>query len=196
MVKEFNPAYIYTGRVFGEIFLAEIVFDTGVVIGYGWVHDPSHKNCCRFFEKYSLNTNSFYFPKKVKEELKYMRKRIAKEHSGVEAELRLMHAFIHQFLKDATKLDYENSEYNWYLIFDAVVAVMMIWQQKQKNEISFDANHIAHYVCFSVEKGENVIHFFITTDKKIYKNRVRLQKTVCNALAEEIQVNIESVWHF
>lgn len=54
-----------------------------------------------------------------------------------------------------------NSEYNWNLIFDVVAGVIMMYQQKQLIKIRFDASHITHYVCFCLEKGSDLAHFFI-----------------------------------
>ena len=172
------------------------MFDTGVVIGYGWTQDESYPHCCRFFKKFPVKDHSFYYPKRVREELTHVRMKIARENARYEYELRLLHRFIQEFIRNAKKLDYDHSEYNWNLIFDAVAGVMMIYQKKQFIKISFDADHVTHYVCFCLEKGSNLDHFFITTDKNLYKVRQKLQRAVCSALDDEVLVTIENVWNF
>ncbi|KYK31356.1 MAG: hypothetical protein HXS48_26595 [Theionarchaea archaeon] len=176
--------------------MADIVVDTGVIIGYGWTQDNSYPYCYRFFEKFPANDHSFYYPKMVKEELPHVRKKIARENPEFGYELRLLYQFIREFLRNAKKLDYENSEYNWNLIFDVVAGEIMMYQQKQLTKISFDANHITHYVCFCLEKGSDLAHFFITTDRNIYKVKQKLQRAVCNALDDEVHINIEIIWNF
>jgi hypothetical protein len=132
----------------------------------------------------------------VKEELLHVRMKIARDNPEFGYELRLLHRFIKEFLRNAEKLDYEDREYNWNLIFDVVAGVMMIHQQKKLAEISFDANHITNYVCFCLERGSYSTHFFITADKNMYRTKQKLQRAACNALDDEVQINIENVWNF
>ncbi len=176
--------------------MTEIVFDTGIIIGYGWVYDKLHSCCCKFFNEFPIESNSFYYPKKVKEELRYKRKKISRENSGYEPELRRMHQFIDRFLEDSQKLDYENSEYNWHLIYFTIEDTMRKCQRKPTDRISFDANHITNYICFCLEREESSGHFFITGDTAIYDTRRELWKAACNILEEKIPFSIRNVWNF
>lgn len=99
--------------------LSEIVLDTGVIIGYGHV---AHQYCYQFFREFPAESNFYHYPKKVKEELKYVRDRIAREHRD-ENELRRMYQFIDEFLRDAQEIDYEkSSECNWNAIWVVIVS--------------------------------------------------------------------------
>lgn len=132
----------------------------------------------------------------MKEELRYVRDRIAREHRD-EKELRRMYQFVDEFLRDAQKIDYEEStECNWDAILVAIIKAMTKFQQTSVDRISFDANHIAHYVCFCRERKDCSDHFFVTTDKKLYNNGAMIQKTVCKAFDEQIQINMRLIWHF
>lgn len=91
--------------------MVDIVVDTAVVIGYGWTQDKSHPYCCSFFEKFPTKDHSFYYPKMVKEELLHVRMKIARDNPEFGYELRLLHRFIKEFLRNAEKLDYEDCEY-------------------------------------------------------------------------------------
>jgi hypothetical protein len=176
--------------------LTEIVLDTAVIIGYGWVYDKSYSCCNKFFNEYPDESNSFYYPKKVKEELKYKRKKILRENSGFESELRRMHQFIDGFLENSQKLDYENSEYNWHSIYFTIEKTMKKCQQKPTDKISFDANHITNYICFCLEKGDNSDHFFITGDAAMYDTRRELWKAACEILDKRISFSIKNIWNF
>ncbi|MBU7047006.1 MAG: hypothetical protein HXS54_11290 [Theionarchaea archaeon] len=176
--------------------MTEIVLDTAVLIGYGWRYDKSYSCCSRFFSEYPIERNSFYYPKKVKEELKYKRKRISRDNTGFESELRRMHQFIDRFLENSQKLDYENSEYNWHSIYFTIEKTMKKCQQKPTDKVSFDANHITNYVCFCLEKKENSDHFFITGDVAMYDTRRELWKAACEILDKEIYFSIKNIWNF
>lgn len=176
--------------------MTEIVLDTGVIIGYGWVYDKSHSYCYRFFNEFPVESNSFYYPKKVREELKYKRKKISREKSGFESELRRMHQFIDRFLENSQKLDYENSKYNWHSIYFTIEETMKKYQQKPIDRISFDANHITNYVCFCLERGESSDHFFITGDTEMYEIRRELWKTTCKFLGKNFIFNMKNIWNF
>ena len=173
--------------------MTEIVLDTVDIIGYGWPFDTSHSCCCRFFNEYPFESNSFYYPKKVKEELKYKRKKISRENPGFEIELRRMHQFIDRFLEESQKLDYENSEYNWHSIYFTIEEVMKKYQQKPTDRISFDANHITNYICFCLEREESSDHFFITGDTALYDTRRELWKAACNFLGKKIPFSIKNI---
>jgi hypothetical protein len=101
------------------------VVDTAVVRGYEWTQDKLHPHCCSFFEEFPTRDHSFYYSKMVKEELSHVRTKIARANPEFGYELRLLRRFIKEFLRNAEKLDSEDSEYNWNLIFDVVAGVMM-----------------------------------------------------------------------
>jgi hypothetical protein len=172
------------------------VLDTGVIIGYGWPRDASHLCCCRFFERFPIEDNSFYYPKKVKEELKYKRNKISRESSGFEPELRRMHQFINRILEDFQNPDYEDSEYSWHSIYFTIEKTMREYQQKPTDRISFDANHITNYICFCLEKEESSDHFFITGDNALYDSRRELWKAGCKILDKKIPFSVKNIWNF
>lgn len=176
--------------------MTEIVLDTGVIIGYGWTYDKSHSYCCRFFNEFPMESNSFYYPKKVKEELKYKRRKISREKSGFEPELRRIHQFIDSVLENFQILDYENSEYNWPSIYFTIEKTMKDCLQEPTDRISFDANHIANYICFCLEREGSSDHFFITSDTKMYDTRRTLWKAACKFLGEEFPFSIKNIWNF
>ncbi|MGD2249462.1 MAG: hypothetical protein PVF58_13720 [Candidatus Methanofastidiosia archaeon] len=178
--------------------MTEIVIDTGVIIGFGWPLEKLHPYCCKFFDKFPLVGNSFYYPKKVKEELKYKRDEFSKKNSGFEAELRRLTQFINLFLENSKKLDYDNSEHNFNSILFNVQEIMKKYLQKPATKVSFDANHIANYVCFCLdkEKEKNNDHFFITGDIRMYDIRRDFWKIACKALGGEIYFCMKSIWNF
>jgi len=178
------------------IYLTEIVLDTGVIIGYGLVSHKAHQYCCRLFEEFPMEKNCYYYPKKVKGELKRVRCRITKKHID-ESELRRLYQFVDEFIRVAQEINYEKStEFNWAGILVVVTRAMKKFQQTSINRISFDANHIAHYVCFCWDKKDCCDHFFVTTDNNLYENKVKIQKDICAAFDEQIEINIRNIWNF
>lgn len=155
-----------------------------------------HPHCCRFFDEFPIEGNTFYYPKKVREEVKYKRNKISREKSGFEYELRRLSQFVNLFLEKSQKLDYENSEHAWNSIFFTVQDTMKKCLQMATNKVSFDANHIAHYICFCDERDKNTNHFFITRDIKMYDIRRELWKTACKILDREIYFSIKNIWNF
>lgn len=108
-----------------------------------------------------------------------------------------MYQFVDEFLRDIPVIDYEkSSECNWNVFWVVIAKAMKKYQQTSVDKISFDANHIAHYVCFCRERKDCLDHFFVTTDKNLYNSRMMIQKAVCKELDEQIQINIRSIWHF
>ena len=143
-----------------------------------------------------MEGNSYYYPKKVKEELKRVRDRIARKHRD-EKELRKMFQFVEEFLIGAKEINYEKStKCNWDAILVVITRAMQKFQQTRSDKISFDANHMTHYVCFCREKKNCSNHFFATTDKNLYGNREIIQRDICKTFEEQIQINIVSIWNF
>lgn len=172
--------------------MTEIVVDTGVIIGFGWSHDRLNHNCCSFFDKFPMKTNSFFYPKKVEDEIKRKRDEISRMNTGFETELRRMNQFISQFLDNSEKIDYDKDNY-FNSIFFLIQEKMKELLQEPTEKVSLDANHVTNYILFSLERGKSNDHFFITGDGPLHDIRWELWKTACTVLDEKIYFAMKHV---
>lgn len=187
--------------------MAEIICDTSVIIGYVSEAENIHPYCERFFQNFPIDDtgNSFFYTRKIREELKYETKAIERENKDAYHRKVLIQNFIDEFFAGSKELDYENSNYPWQDMYWKVREKIADLQGVEAEIVSNDANNITHYICFCLDRRNCPCsnHFFATGDTKLCKCKKMLEKFIINAYRDEfprntksIPLNLVSVWGF